>query len=118
VLFGDNVFDVVGEFVVLLAQLTVFASAAGSLPDQLPRGGVYLLLTIRKRVVAGLDFKNGDEIRRIDQRFVLGPFLFGEGAVVGAFCQGIDSLLNRRSHAQCQDSLRGFRVQAAAKWIQ
>lgn len=118
VLLGGDVFDVVCEFAVFLAQHTVFASVAGAPPDKLPRCGVHLLLTIGKQVLACLELKNGYEIRCIDQRFVLDPFLFAQHAVVGPICQRVDSILNRRGHPQCQDSLRRFGVQTAAERIQ
>ena len=34
-LSGDNMFDVMGEFAVMLAQQTIFAAIAGSLPRNL-----------------------------------------------------------------------------------
>ncbi len=70
VLFGDDVLDVMRNVAEALVQTTVFASAKSSLPN-LPSGfDIHLVMDLRESPLS-LEFQDCDEIRRIDQSFVL-----------------------------------------------
>ena len=58
VLFGNDVFHVVGQFAVLLAEQAVLATVVRPSPHKLPRGGVHPLLAIRVQMPARLEFQD------------------------------------------------------------
>jgi len=115
---GYDVFNMVGKFAVFLPQPAIFAPVPGALPDQLPRLTVHSLRRIAGQILASLEFENGYEVGRVDQRFIFGAIVVCKRTIVGKLCQRIDSLLNRSGHSQLYNPARGFGIQATAERTQ
>jgi len=103
---------------VFLVQTTIFATVAGSLPDEIPRRRIHLLLNIRVQVQAGFELKNRNKIRCVDQRLVFRAFRVAKRPLVSQLSQRIDPLLNRPVNLEIDDSTCGLSVEATAQALQ
>ena len=100
---------------VFLVQTTILATVAGSLPDEIPRRRIHLLLNIRVQVQAGFELKNRNKIRRVDQSLVFRAFRVAKRPLVSQLSQRIDPLLNRPANLEINDSTCGLGVEATAQ---
>jgi len=103
---------------VFLVQTTILATVAGSLPDEIPRRRIHLLLNIRVQVQAGFELKNRNKIRRVDQSLVFRAFRVAKRPLVSQLSQRIDPLLNRPANLEINDSTCGLGVEATAQGLQ
>ena len=66
----------------------------------------------------GLELEYRNNVRRIDQRLVLGPFVQIEGAFVRLLSERIDPFLYWWINAKVNEASRGLGVEAAAQRVQ
>ena len=66
----------------------------------------------------GLELEYRNNVRRIDQRLVLGPFVRMEGAFVRPLGERIDPFLYWWINSKGNEASRGLRVEAAAQGVQ
>lgn len=114
-LLCDNVLDMMPQFTVNLAQAAVFAPLARSEADEIPRGRVHRLLHYRVELPAGLDLEDGNEIRRVDQRFVFRTFAIAQSTLVSPFRQRIDPFLYPGVNLQIDDATRRLPIETPAQ---
>ena len=66
----------------------------------------------------GLELEDRNEIRGVDQRLVFGPLRIVDRALVGPFCKGVDSFLDRQRYLEIPYATCGLCVQTAAERLQ
>ena len=66
----------------------------------------------------GLELEYRNNVRRIDQRLVLGPFVRIEGTFARLLSERIDPFLYWWINAKLNETSRGLRVEAAAQGVQ
>jgi hypothetical protein len=79
-----------------LAKAAILTAITGPASDEVARRRVYLLLDRGFQVQASFQFEDRDEVRSIDQRFVLRPLGVSQGTLVCPFRKHRDALLDRR----------------------
>jgi len=66
----------------------------------------------------GFEFQDGDEIGRVNDCFVFGPFVPVEHTVIGSLCENIETRLDRGIDAELRDATSGLSVPATAKEVE
>jgi hypothetical protein len=112
----NDVFDVVEQITVPLAGMAVLAAFASPFADKSAHSCIHLLRDL-VQTPPGLELKHGNKVRRVDQRFVLGPFVRIECAAVGLFSERIDPFLYWRINSKVNQASSGLSVEAAAQWV-
>lgn len=74
----DDVFDMVAQFAVLLAEQAVFATVIRTAADQLAQRTVRHLSGVGMNLPPHLQFKNCDQVRRVNRRFILRAFVLAQ----------------------------------------
>ena len=82
------------------------------------RQPVHVLPRELVQVAPGLELEYRNNVRRIDQRLVLGPFVQIEGAFVRLLSERIDPFLYWWINAKVNEASRGLGVEAAAQRVQ
>jgi hypothetical protein len=118
VLLRDDVLDVMFQFAVNLTQAAVFASLPCPAADEIPRGLIHPLLESRVKLLPGLQLEDRNEVRCIDQRFILGAFGIAQSAFVSPFRKRVDPFLHGRFDPQFHDPARRLRIETPAQRLQ
>ena len=100
VLLRNYVLDVVRQVAVFLWQQAVLAAVIRSLPHQGLRGRIHFLTAIRLQLAYSLELQDRNEIGRIDERFILGPLVFAQDAIVSSFCKDSNPRLHSGIYAK------------------
>lgn len=105
-LFGDDVFDVVGEFAVRLPEQTILASAARPGAGRAPvwRRPLLLLLKAGIQMPAGFELDDGNKVGGVDQGLILSPLILGEGSFIGTLREIVNPFLDGGGQAQLHDA--------------
>ncbi len=122
VLTCDNVFAVKPkERILRLVGAAIFATIAGSVADEISNSDVQSNSLGGRSVgqnISRLGLENRDDIRRGDQRFIFGPLLRSQRAVVGAVGQIVDLRLCVGIGAQCDKLACGLGRKRSADGIE
>ena len=76
------------------------------------------LATVRGEMSAGLELQDRDEVRRVDERLVLGPLFLGEKAFVCALGQEVNPCLNARVNSNLGHAPGRLVIEASAEGVQ
>lgn len=118
VLPGHNVLHMMDQLAMFLMQPAILATLASASPDEVPCRRIHLLLNRRIQVQPGFQFEDRNEIRRVDQRLILGTLVGAKSALIGPLRKRVDSFLNRRGDLEVGHSTSGLSVETAAQGIQ
>jgi hypothetical protein len=70
------------------------------------------------QVAFGFELEYRDKVSRVDQRFVLSPFVRAKIALVRKFAKRNNPFLHRWISLEINDTLSRLRIETAAQWIQ
>ena len=96
VLFCDNVLNVVSQFTILLRDQAVLATVSRALANQTTRGGIHPLSSVGFQLPLRLELQDGNNVGGVDDRFVVGSFVFVKKPIITFFRKDSDLLLKGR----------------------